>query len=233
MAHRPPFGHHGAMQYPTTPTLWLEMSGSVLPTGSRGSVEGPGVDCMRVAAWTTNDSSGSPVVEIGPVGHRGGLLGGLRRSSRRGCVMNDLLEGIGGSIGLAVIPSDGETALGVVAEARRRGMLERLWVTSADLAVLDAVREDSPATRLLHACDPTDQPRGAERHAAVLREHEIQGVMVPADRVGAGLVALMHRFGRTIGADGTEYVRMVRAALASGVDIVCGPSAAVLREGKG
>lgn len=218
------------MEYPATPTLWLETTGSGVLPGSGGSADGSGIDCVRVAAWTTVDSGGSPAIELGPVGHRASLLGGLRRSSRSGCPMNELLEGIDGCTGLAVVPSDADNALGVVAEARRLGMLERLWVTSTDLAVLEVVRGDSPATRLLHTCDPAVQPRGAERHAAVLREREIQGVMVPTDRVGAGLVALMHRFGRIVGTEGAEYARMVRAALVAGVDIVCGPSAVVLRE---
>jgi hypothetical protein len=145
--------------------------------------------------------------------------------------MNELLERIDGVTGLAVVPTYAENALRVVAEARRLGMLERLWVTSSDLEVLEVVRADSPATRLLHTCDPAVQPRGAERHAAALRECEIQGVMVPTDRIGAGLVALMHRFGRIVGVEGAQYVRMVHAARAAGVDIVCGPSADVLREG--
>jgi hypothetical protein len=143
--------------------------------------------------------------------------------------MNELLDGIDGRTGLAVVPSDTDNALGVVAQARRLGMLERLWVTSADLALLEVVRGDSPATRLLHICDPAVQPQGAERHAASLRECQIQGVMVPPERAGAGLVALMHRFGRMVGVEGAQYPRMVHAARAAGVDIVCGPSAEALR----
>lgn len=221
------------MESSPTPSLWLEASGSGALPGGGWSVDGRGIDCLRVAAWTAAGSSGSHGIELGSLGPRDGLLSGLRRSNRRGCAIDELLEELDGGTALAVVPSDAGNALAVVAEARRLGMLERLWVTSDDLAVLDVVRADSPATRLLHTCDPTHQPKGAERHAAALREIGVQGVMVPTDRVGAGLVALMHRFGRIVGTERAEHDRMVRAALVAGIDIVCGPSARVLREIRG
>lgn len=147
--------------------------------------------------------------------------------------MQELLEAVPDRTSLVVEPTGAEVARDVVREALLLGMLERLWVRSPDLAILDAVRAGSPAARLLHSCVPTAQPQGAERHAAVLRERDIQGVMVPVDRVGAGLVALMHRFGRSVAAEGAEHPRMVRAAVSAGVDVVSGPTARALAEGLG
>lgn len=221
------------MGSPASPALWLETSASGLPCIDESDADVLGVDAFVVTAWRSGAAHGSPTTQLGPSGDRGGRRRGLGRSVRRSCPMEELLEAAPGRTSLAVEPTDADVACYVVREARLLGMLERLWVRSPDLAILDAVREESPAARLLHSCVPTAQPQGAERHAAVLRERDIQGVTVPTDRVGAGLVALMHRFGRIVAAEGAEHPRMVRSAISAGVDIVSGPTARVLTDGPG
>lgn len=187
---------------------------------------------MRVAAGITGSGT-SRSVSLGVVGDAGGVLDRLRRRGSLRLPMGEFVEGLDRTTGLAVTASDSGTALAVVGEARTLGLLERLWMTSTELDVLDAVRADSPATRLLHVCDAAKQRSGPERHAADLRERGIEGVMMPCSVVSAGAVALMHRFGRIVGAQGAEHARMVRAGVASGADIVCGPSRSALAEALG
>lgn len=196
----------------------------------------PVISCLRIAVERIERPAGDDDSNLrfrGTAQGRG-LLDRLRRSpASRGHSMDRLVAGIGEHTALAVASDHPREALGTVAQARRSGMLERLWITSHDLEVLDLVRADSPATRILHACDPAKAPGGPERHAADIRERGIEGVMVPAALVSAGLVALFGRFGRVVGAEGAQHPRLVRAATRAGADIVCGPSVAVLREGSG
>ncbi|MEZ5268474.1 MAG: hypothetical protein R2789_07890 [Microthrixaceae bacterium] len=100
--------------------------------------------------------------------------------------------------------------------ARRAGM-ENLWLVSTELATLVQVREESPATRLLHECDPARERHGAERHAAtVLRAEGLEGVLVAEDKVGLGATTLMHRFGRMVAVTGVDYPRHLRRARVAG-----------------
>lgn len=184
------------------------------------------------------ESAGGAPGGKGPLFHatgdRGGLMGRLRRGAeRRLHTMADLVESLGSHTALAVDSEDPGLALETVAEARRAGLLERLWITSGDPEVLQALRADSPATRLLHRCDPQRAQGGPERHAADIRHRGIEGVMVPCETISAGLVALFDRFGRIVGVEGARHVRLVRAAALAGADIACGPSVEVLREGCG
>lgn len=221
------------MRSEAAPALWWDMPASGVPRSDDPSADLLGIDVVRVAAWASEGPGGTPLIQFGPIGLRGGHQRRRRRPQRSGLAPADVWEAVDGRAALGVVTSDATAAVGTIAEGRRLGALERLWLISPDLAVLDEVRRGSPACRLLHTCDPTTQPGGAERHAALLRESGIQGVMVPTDRVAAGLVALMHRFGRIVAADGAEHVRMVRAAVAAGADVVSGPAAAVLTEGLG
>ncbi len=188
-----------------------------------GDAPGVRIDCVEVSARVSGTQDAAPQAEL--VGSGKSSLRRFRRSDRSGVEPRVLMKSLERQVNLAVAAPDVDSALAVVKDARRAGMLEHLWVTSTDLGVLEVVRSDSPATRLLHVCDPVKEPRGAERHAATLREARIEGVMVRHDIAGSGLVALMHRFGCILGAHGAEYPRMVRSCLAAGADLVCSPSA--------
>lgn len=124
-----------------------------------------------------------------------------------------------------------DVATEVVTSARAAGLLESLWVTSPDLEVLLGVRGESPATRLLHVCDPAREVHGPERHAATLRSEEIEGVLVHRDTVRAGAVVLMHRFTRLVAVEGIEYLRHLERARDAGADLLCCSDPAVLPAG--
>ena len=229
------------------PRLWV-----AVPRGAGGDLERlfapvsqdaaatpPAVrpDCLVVDATGGDDpGSGAAPVLLAASDGAGRRLGGLLRSARPGGAEPvAVFERLGQLRGteLAVRCESSRSAAAVVDAARVAGLLERLWVLSPALGLLEEVRSGSPATRLLHECDPAREPRGSERHAAVLRSTGIEGVMVRHDRASAGLAALLGRFGRLMAASGAEYPRMVRAAVRAGVQIVSGPDAGVLAQGLG
>ncbi len=129
-----------------------------------------------------------------------------------------------------------ETAEAVLDISRRHTRIQRLWICSGDVELLEVLRSVSPAVRLLHHSDPAREPLGAEQHAARLRTAGIDGVLVEENNVSAGLVALMHRFGRLVVAHGAHYERTARRALGHGVDAVTGANPLLLvaaRNGQG
>jgi glycerophosphoryl diester phosphodiesterase len=137
------------------------------------------------------------------------------------------------SLVFAVVVQDAAVATGLVDRARSRGGVEGLWICSEDLDLLVGLRHSTAATRLLHHCVPAEQEGGAERHAARLREVRLDGVLMPEDRVAAGLVALMHRFERIVAAVGADHPRTARRALRHGVDAVAGRDVELLRDALG
>ena len=110
-------------------------------------------------------------------------------------------------------------------QARVRGFRGRIWLISGDEELLVGVRSSaghvgSPGT--LHMTDPRSSNKGAEAHAAWLRQVGIDGVVAPEEHTSAGLVALMHRFRRLLVAEGADYRRTARRALGHGADGVIG-----------
>jgi hypothetical protein len=119
-------------------------------------------------------------------------------------------------------------------QARIRGFAGRTWLMSGDEALL--VELASSPGRLgpmgtLHITDPRASNKGDEAHAAWLRQAGIDGVLAPEEHISAGLVALMHRFGRLLVADGADYRRTARRAFGHGVDGVVGSDAEALHDG--
>lgn len=230
---------------PVGPRLWLS-AGAGGPSGVDGLFAGTSrseghtrsrrieADCVLVDAVSPGPGAAEGGIRLGGRRGRAGRSA-LRRGGARaaGVGLGEALDHLGRVPGtdLAVRCEDAGVAIHVVEAGRSAGRLERLWLVAEDLETLLSVREESPATRLLHDCDPARQPRGTERHAAVLRGGGIEGVMVRHDRVAPGLSALMARFGRIVAARGAEYPRMVAAALRGGADIVVSPSLQVLEEG--
>lgn len=122
----------------------------------------------------------------------------------------------------------------ILEQARVRGCRGRLWVIGPEAQVLadlaaESAGGDEPA-KSLHLTDPRSTTRGAEAHAAWLREAGIAGVMVPEAHTSGGLVALMHRFGRIVVADRADFRRTARRSLEIGVDGVCGADPEALHD---
>ncbi|MCB9386639.1 MAG: hypothetical protein H6517_02295 [Microthrixaceae bacterium] len=201
--------------------VWIE--GVTAPDGGAGATGvvsallAAGADGVRFQAVSATD------------GLRLRAAGSSRRRSRKEISIGDIdALGRDAAYDLVVDATDVTTATAVVDSARRAGMLENLWLVSTELATLVQVREESPATRLLHECDPARERHGAERHAATLRAEGLEGVLVAEDKVGLGATTLMHRFGRMVAVTGVDYPRHLRRARAAGVDIICGSDPAML-----
>lgn len=161
-------------------------------------------------------------------GDGGLVLGpGPRRLRRRSAVAGvglDELYGVVAGTGtqLAVLVPDAVVGRAVATEARRLGEIERLWICSPSLDALVELRAETLAARLLHRCSPAAADGGAERHAARLRSDAVDGVLVAEAQVSAGLVALLHRFGRLVVAEGSNHPRTASRGLSHGVDGIAG-----------
>ena len=119
-------------------------------------------------------------------------------------------------------------------QARVRGFSGRIWLLAPEAPLLvelgsSTARRGSIGT--LHITDPRSSSKGAEAHAAWLRQVGIDGVLAPEEHTSAGLVALMHRFRRLVVADGADFRRTARRALGHGVDGVVGADAEALHDG--
>ena len=123
---------------------------------------------------------------------------------------------------LAVLVDDAALGRDVATEARRLGEIERLWICSPSLPTLVELRAETAAARLLHRCSPAGADGGAERHAARLRAEGVDGALVAEAEVSAGLVALLHRLGRLVVAEGANHPRTAARGLAHGVDGIVG-----------
>lgn len=110
-------------------------------------------------------------------------------------------------------------AVGATVElAERHGVVDRVWLVSADRDQLVSWRSLAPGLRLLDATPIGAMSTGPERHAADLREARVDGVLLPhADWTG-GRTALFHRFGRRCFADGAPHERHIRTLLHIGID---------------
>lgn len=103
--------------------------------------------------------------------------------------------------------------------ARDAGAIERLWVCSPDVGVLQALRAD-PAVRLVHSTRRTALPAPLERHAHDLAAAGVDAMNLHHSEWTAGLVALFQRFGVRAFAWDAQEVRHLRALLRMGVDAV-------------
>ncbi len=110
----------------------------------------------------------------------------------------------------------------VLALARRRGVIDRLWLRHPDLGRLEEWRSQSEAVHLVHVATVTSLVGGPERHAARLREAQVDALqMGPRDWTG-GLTTLVHRFKRLAWGAGAHHQRQIVDLLDSGVDAVEG-----------
>ena len=119
-------------------------------------------------------------------------------------------------------------------QARARGFSGQIWLVGPEaplLVQLGSLTGRRGSIGTLHVTDPRSSNKGAEAHAAWLRQVGIDGVLAPEEHTSAGLVALMHRFRRLLVADGADFRRTARRALGHGVDGVVGSDAEALHDG--
>lgn len=169
-------------------------------------------------------ADGEPVLRSDP------RLGGLRRrkvgetlrADLPGDVvtLSDLYSQIGTELHLLLRVHSPAAVDEVIALATRHRALDRLWLAGSDRASLVAWRERSAAVRLVDAT-PIGAGIGTERHAAELRELQIDGVALAQAQWNGGRIALFHRFGRRCFGTDAPHERMIASLLHIGIDGVC------------
>ena len=98
------------------------------------------------------------------------------------------------------------------------GALERLWVCSSRVELLEALGARAPAAHLVHSARRRSIRVPLERHAAELAALGIEVMNMHHTEWTAGLVGLFHRFDVLAFAWDVQEVRHLRAMLAMGVD---------------
>lgn len=99
-----------------------------------------------------------------------------------------------------------------------RASLERLWVCHDDHDLLLSWRAAAPGVRLVDSTRTKAMPHGPERHAARLRELDIDAVNLHHSEWKGGLTVLYHRFERlTFGWD-CQFDRVLDELLDMGID---------------
>jgi glycerophosphoryl diester phosphodiesterase len=112
-----------------------------------------------------------------------------------------------------------DAAQGLVEVARRHDALERLWVCSPDLGLLQSLRGEA-RVKLVHSDRRTAIAVPMERHAFELSEAKIDAMNLHHTEWTAGLVSLFHRFDVKAFAWDAQEVRHLRAVLGMGIDAV-------------
>lgn len=132
--------------------------------------------------------------------------------------LSDLYRECGTAFALSLDVKDPAAFDGVLAAARAAGAALSLWLCHPDLEQLvEWKRRCSPA-RLVHSTRLASLARGAEHHAAQLRELGIDAVNLHHSEWSAGTVALYHRFGRYCFGWDAQQPRIINALLHMGVD---------------
>jgi glycerophosphoryl diester phosphodiesterase len=131
----------------------------------------------------------------------------------------DVYDELGTEYELSVDLKDDHAGDGLLAVARRHGTLERLWVCSPRVAVLESLRPEH-AVRLVHSTSKRAITDPLERHAHQLSELGIDAMNLHHTEWSAGLVSLFHRFGLRAFAWDTQEARHIRAVLQMGIDAI-------------
>jgi glycerophosphoryl diester phosphodiesterase len=182
-----------------------------------------GATGIQVDAWATGD--GAVVLD------RSGLV---RRFPKRRisdvehraiedsfASLDDLLD-VAADVPIRIAAVDDETVPAIVETALRRGELDRVWLSHADLEVLARWRDISPSVHLVNATRILDLPLGPERRAAELAAARIDAVALPEGDWTGGMVTLFHRFEVLAFADGAHFERQLVRLIDMGVDAVSG-----------
>jgi len=110
----------------------------------------------------------------------------------------------------------------IIAVARERDAVDRLWLVHDDLDVLSGWRDLAPEARLVNRTSVADLPLGPERRAAELAAATIDAVVMPEGDWSGGMVTLFHRFDVAAFADGANFERQLARLIDMGIDGVSG-----------
>ena len=135
--------------------------------------------------------------------------------------VDELFDTVDG-VPIRVGAPDDATALAVVAAAERRGVVDRLWLSHADLDVLAGWRDAAPLVRLVNTVSVEALPQGPERRAAELAAARVDAVALGEGDWSGGLVTLFHRFEVLAFADGAHHERQLARLIDMGIDAVSG-----------
>ncbi|MGH9000900.1 MAG: glycerophosphodiester phosphodiesterase [Acidimicrobiia bacterium] len=134
--------------------------------------------------------------------------------------LDDLYAECGSNYELSLDLKDPEVVAPLVEVAARAEATERLWLCSNDLDVLERVRRDHPAVRVVHSMGRGARSDGLERHVAALAASGVAALNLHEAAWTLGLVTLTRRFGLLSFAWDAQEARRIRALLDMGVDAV-------------
>jgi glycerophosphoryl diester phosphodiesterase len=135
-------------------------------------------------------------------------------------LLRDVYTELGTDFELSVDLKDESVAEAIVVLAHEHDAVERLWLCSASVERLSAVRALNPDVRLVHSQARKRLPTPLERHGADLAALGVDALNLHHAEWTAGLVALFHRFGVQAFAWDVQEVRQLRAVLAMDIDAV-------------
>jgi len=204
------FAHRGARAH--APDNTLESFRLGLRLGATG---------LESDVWVTADG-------VAVLDHDGVVGGTFRRkpisSVERAALpehiptLAELYATCGADYELSLDVKDAAVVPEVLRVAREAGAVDRLWLCHPDLGVLEDCLEQRDTAKLVHSTRMAAMDRGAERHAARLRELGIDAVNLHHSEWSAGQVTLFHRFTRlTLGWD-AQHARNIDALLHMGID---------------
>jgi glycerophosphoryl diester phosphodiesterase len=184
-----------------------------------------GADGLETDAWLGPDGavvlSHDATVGRGVRRARVDRMSAAQRAARSVPTLGELYESLGTDFELSVDAKDARVARPLVAEARARDAVERLWLCSPDLALVRSLRDEA-GVRLVHSTRRRALDHPLERHAADLAAAGVDAMNFHHTEWTAGLVSLFHRFGIRAFAWDVQEERHVAAALRMGVDAVYG-----------
>ncbi len=133
--------------------------------------------------------------------------------------MRDVYAELGTAFECSVDVKTPEAADGLIDVGREAGALERLWVCSDDVELLQRLRPERNV-KLVHSQRRRAIAVPLERHAYDLASIGVDAMNLHHSEWSAGLVSLFHRFDIKAFAWDTQEVRHIRAALRIGVDAI-------------
>jgi glycerophosphoryl diester phosphodiesterase len=132
----------------------------------------------------------------------------------------DLYAELGTDYELSLDVYDPAAGDAMLATAHAAGAVDRLWLCSSKLPLLESLGRRAPAAHLVHSVRRRNVDVPLERHAARLAERGIAVVNMHRSDWTAGLVGLFHRFDVLAFAWDVQEVRHLREMLTMGVDAV-------------
>ena len=184
-----------------------------------------GANALESDVWLTADG-------IAVLDHDGVVVGRLRRKAiadvaRKALpphipTLDELFEQCGTAFNLSLDLKDPASGAAVVDAVRNHdsAMLNRTWLCDPDRDRVVALRSQLPDVRILHSTRLARLKSGAERSAADLSNHGIDGINLHRSEWTGGLVALYHRFDRVAFGWDMQHEEELRASLRMGLDAV-------------